>query len=67
MFVGMTRATTKLTLLTAARRTIRGTAADCSPSPFLGSIDPALLDRRGGGPPAARARRRDDNQQLRLI
>ena len=42
LFVGITRATTKLTLLTAARRTIRGTATECSPSPFLASIDPAL-------------------------
>jgi superfamily I DNA/RNA helicase len=67
LFVGMTRATTKLTLLTAARRTIRGTATECSPSPFLASIDPALLDRRGGGSAGARAKRGDDNQQLRLI
>jgi DNA helicase-2/ATP-dependent DNA helicase PcrA len=67
LFVGITRATTKLTLLTAARRTIRGTATECSPSPFLASIDPALLDRRGGGSPGGRAKRRDDSQQLRLI
>ena len=49
LFVGMTRATTRLTLLTAAKRTLRGEVTQCSPSPFLSSIDPALLDRRDGG------------------
>ncbi len=59
LFVGMTRATTRLTLLTAAKRTLRGEVTQCSPSPFLSSIDPALLDRRDGGAAARRARRRD--------
>jgi superfamily I DNA/RNA helicase len=48
LFVGMTRATTRLTLFTAAKRTLRGEVTECSPSPFLSSIEPALLDRRGG-------------------
>ena len=59
LFVGMTRATTRLTLLTAAKRTLRGEVTQCSPSPFLSSIDPALLDRRDGGVSGQRARRRD--------
>jgi len=48
LFVGMTRATTRLTLFTAAKRALRGEVTECSPSPFLASIDQALLDRRGG-------------------
>ena len=44
LFVGMTRATTRLTLLTAAKRTLRGELTECAPSPFLSSVDPALLD-----------------------
>ena len=56
LFVGMTRATTRLTLFTAAKRTLRGEVAECAPSPFLSSIEPSLLDRRGGdrGPRPAR-------------
>ena len=49
LFVGMTRATTRLTLLTAAKRMVRGEVTECSPSPFLASVDRALLDRRDGG------------------
>jgi superfamily I DNA/RNA helicase len=64
LFVGMTRATTRLILLTAAKRSVRGTIVKCSPSPYLASIDPALLDRREG---AARARRRDQAQQVKLF
>jgi DNA helicase II / ATP-dependent DNA helicase PcrA len=67
LFVGMTRATTRLTLLTAAKRTLRGEVTDCSPSPFLSSIDPALLDRRDRGAAARRARRRDQAQQTALF
>ena len=67
LFVGMTRATTRLTLLTAAKRTLRGEATQCSPSPFLSSIDPALLDRRDGGAAGRRARRRDQVQQTALF
>jgi DNA helicase-2/ATP-dependent DNA helicase PcrA len=66
LFVGLTRATTRLELLTAAKRTMRGEVTECSPSPFLSSIDPALLERRGGtsGP---RTRRRDRVQQPTLF
>lgn len=68
LFVGMTRATAKLTLLTAARRTIRGEAKNRVPSPFLASVDPALLDHRGGGAALARrATRRDQGQQFTLF
>ena len=67
LFVGMTRATTRLTLLTAAKRMMRGEVTACPPSPFLSSIDPALLDRRDGGPSGQRARRRDRAQQTTLF
>jgi DNA helicase-2/ATP-dependent DNA helicase PcrA len=63
LFVGMTRATTRLTLLTAAKRTLRGEVTQCSPSPFLSSIDPALLDRRDVGAAGQRGRRRDRTAQ----
>ncbi|MDX6343164.1 MAG: hypothetical protein QOH87_3302 [Trebonia sp.] len=66
LFVGMTRATTRLTLLTAAKRTLRGEVTECSPSPFLSSIEPALLDRRGGEA-QGRARRRARPQQATLF
>jgi superfamily I DNA/RNA helicase len=52
-FVGMTRATTRLVLSSAARR---------PPSPYLADIDASLLDRREG---AARPHR--EVRQLRLL
>jgi DNA helicase II / ATP-dependent DNA helicase PcrA len=61
----MTRATTRLTLLTAAKRTLRGELTQCAPSPFLSSVDPALLDRRGGE--AASRRRRPPARQATLF
>ncbi len=67
LFVGMTRATTRLTLLTAAERTLRGEVSECSPSPFLSSLDPAVLDRRGGSASGQRTRRRDRAQQTMLF
>jgi DNA helicase-2/ATP-dependent DNA helicase PcrA len=67
LFVGMTRATTRLTLLTAAKRMMRGAVTECSPSPFLSSIDPALLDRRDAGASGQRGRRRDRAQQTALF
>ena len=68
LFVGMTRATTRLTLLTAAKRTLRGEVTECTPSPFLSSVDPALLDRGEGAAGAGpRARRRDMPHQARLF
>jgi len=66
LFVGMTRATTRLTLLTAAKRMLRGEVTECSPSPFLSSIEPAVLDRRGGSS-GQRTRRRDRAQQTTLF
>ncbi|TVZ02077.1 AAA family ATPase [Trebonia kvetii] len=66
LFVGMTRATTRLTLLTATRRTLRGEVTACTPSPFLASVDPALLDDRGDVG-AARARRKARVQQPALF
>jgi len=65
LFVGMTRATTRLTLYTAAKRTLRGEFTACSPSPFLASVDQALLDRRGGEP--SRRARRPRTQQGALF
>jgi superfamily I DNA/RNA helicase len=65
LFVGMTRATTRLTLLTAAKRTLRGELTECTPSPFLASVDQSLLDRRGET--AARSRRRAKDQQTALF
>ena len=64
----MTRATTRLTLLTAAKRTMRGKVTKGSPSPFLASVDASLLDRgEGAGGAGARARRRDMPHQARLF
>jgi DNA helicase-2/ATP-dependent DNA helicase PcrA len=65
LFVGMTRATTRLTLLTAAKRTLRGELTECTPSPFLASVDQSLLD--GRGETAARSRRRAKDQQAALF
>ena len=63
----MTRATTRLTLLTAAKRTLRGEATECSPSPFLSSLDPAVLERRSGSASGRRARARARAQQTTLF
>jgi hypothetical protein len=62
----MTRATTRLTLLTAAKRTLRGELTACSPTPFLSSVDSALLDRRAGDS-SGRGRRRARVQQTTLF
>jgi DNA helicase-2/ATP-dependent DNA helicase PcrA len=67
LFVGMTRATTRLTLLTAAKRVLRGELTGCTPTPFLVSVDAALLDRRDGGAEGSRARRRARPQQAALF
>ena len=66
LFVGMTRATTRLTLYTAAKRTLRGEVTPCSPSPFLASVDQALLERRGGDAPGG-SRRKARAQQTTLF
>ena len=60
LFVGMTRATTRLVLLTAAERSIRGSLTKCAPSPFLASVDPSLLDRGTGSSAAGGGTRRRD-------
>jgi uncharacterized protein (TIGR00375 family) len=65
LFVGMTRATTRLTLFTAAKRTLRGELTECTPSPFLSSVEQALLDRRGGeGQGRGRRKPRDRQEAL---
>jgi superfamily I DNA/RNA helicase len=61
-FVGLTRAQDRLYLSHARRRVRYGVERNMSPSPFLSSIDPGLLERRGDGAP-----RRPRDQQLRLI
>jgi DNA helicase-2/ATP-dependent DNA helicase PcrA len=66
LFVGMTRATTRLALYTAAKRTLRGETRPCAPSPFLSCVDQALIDQRGGDG-QARARRRPRAQQPTLF
>ena len=59
LFVGMTRATTRLTLFTAAKRTLRGEVTECSPSPFLPRSTGAARPARRRGPGAAAARPAD--------
>jgi superfamily I DNA/RNA helicase len=66
LFVGMTRATTRLTLYTAAKRTLRGEVTACAPSPFLASVDQALLERRGDDG-QGRSRRKARVQQTTLF
>jgi DNA helicase-2/ATP-dependent DNA helicase PcrA len=62
LFVGMTRARSRLLLSYAATRTRHGIAADAGPSPFLRAIRPALLER-SAQPRSARSAQR----QLRLL
>jgi uncharacterized protein (TIGR00375 family) len=61
-FVGLTRAQDRLFVSHTARRYRHGSERETSPSPFLSSIDPGLLERRGGDQP-----RRPRDRQLRLI
>jgi DNA helicase II / ATP-dependent DNA helicase PcrA len=65
LFVGMTRATTRLILTGATRRTFRGSTSETAPSPFLSSIDRSLLDT--GGVPAETRKRKPAAQQLTLL
>ena len=62
LFVGMTRARSRLLLSYAATRTRHGSAADAGPSPVLRAIGPGLLSR----PDPARPRR-PAQRQLRLL
>jgi hypothetical protein len=52
-------------LFTAAKRTLRGEVTECSPSPFLASIDQALLDRHGEA--KGRTRRKPSARQEALF
>jgi DNA helicase II / ATP-dependent DNA helicase PcrA len=63
LFVGMTRARSRLLISYAATRTRHGRIADAGASPFLRAIGPDLLDRAQARPrrPARR------QQQLRLL
>jgi uncharacterized protein (TIGR00375 family) len=61
-FVGLTRAQDRLYVSHARRRYRHGSEREMSASPFLSSIDPGLLERRGGDEP-----RRPRDRQLRLI
>ena len=62
LFVGMTRARTRLFLSYAARRTRHGSTVATGPSPFLAAIDQAFLDR-----PAKSRPSRPASRQLRLL
>jgi superfamily I DNA/RNA helicase len=62
LFVGMTRARTRLFLACAARRGRTGPPRDTGPSPFLAAIDASLLVRSA---PAQRSRPAE--RQLRLL
>jgi DNA helicase II / ATP-dependent DNA helicase PcrA len=66
LFVGMTRATTRLVLTSARTRTRTGRALARAPSPFLADIDAGLLERRSD-PPGGRARPAREAWQLRLV
>jgi superfamily I DNA/RNA helicase len=66
LFVGMTRATTRLILTSADKRVIRGEARESLPSPFLSSVDRSLLDT-GGSADARPRKRRPADQQLTLL
>jgi superfamily I DNA/RNA helicase len=61
LFVGMTRARTRLFLSCAARRSRPGGPSTAGPSPFLAAIDPGLLTQ------AAPARKPPAGRQLRLL
>ena len=62
LFVGMTRARSRLLLSCAAVRTRYGASRPTGPSAFLAAIDPGLLAR--DAPPGARPRAA---RQLRLL
>nr|WP_205862275.1 UvrD-helicase domain-containing protein [Planosporangium thailandense] len=61
-FVGLTRAQSRLYVSHTRRRFRYGSERDMAPSPFLSSIDPGLLERRGGDEP-----RKPRDRQLRLL
>ncbi|MEV0131236.1 UvrD-helicase domain-containing protein [Dactylosporangium sp. NPDC050688] len=61
-FVGLTRAQDRLFLSHSRSRFRHGSEREMSPTPFLSSIDPGLLERRGPAAP-----RKPKDRQLRLI
>jgi uncharacterized protein (TIGR00375 family) len=61
-FVGLTRAQDRLYLSHTRKRFRHGSEREMAPSPFLSSIDPGLLERRGGDEP-----RKPRDRQLRLL
>ena len=61
-FVGLTRAQDRLFVSHTRKRYRHGSERDMDPSPFLSSIDPGLLERRGAEEP-----RKPKDRQLRLI
>jgi uncharacterized protein (TIGR00375 family) len=61
-FVGLTRAQDRLYVSHVRRRFRFGSEREMSPSPFLSSIDPGLLERRGDDSP-----RKPRDRQLRLL
>nr|WP_205861234.1 UvrD-helicase domain-containing protein [Planosporangium flavigriseum] len=61
-FVGLTRAQDRLYLSHTRKRFRHGSEREMAPSPFLSSIDPGLLERRGGDAP-----RKPRDRQLRLL
>ena len=63
LFVGISRARARLFLTCACRRTRHGSTRDTGPSPLVGAIDAALLDR--ASTPARPAR--PASRQLRLL
>lgn len=68
LFVGITRARTRLVLTHATRRRRGGEVVQTGPSPFLSAIDGRYLEKRiGSAPSAAQTRRRSEGRQLRLI
>ncbi|HEX4082561.1 MAG TPA: ATP-dependent helicase, partial [Acidimicrobiales bacterium] len=65
-FVGMTRAIDRLALTSAATRHRWGAMREQPVSPFVGDIDPALVDAMTG-PGHDQARRSTASRQLRLL
>jgi len=61
-FVGITRACSRLFLFHSRKRTLRGETHDTRPSPYLGDLEEALLERGKERAPGARR-----PEQMRLL